>query len=316
MSKVQRVLAWSVLAAIMLIGMTPSCARAQGFLQGIPNAETEEIGDGLYAFRYQAYRNIFIVSDDGVIATDPINAQAAEAYRAAIAEVTDQPVKYVAYSHSHWDHVSGGQIFKDEGAEFIAHEKCAANIASSPNANVVAPDTTFDNEYTVSVGDRSLDLYYFGPSHDTCLIVMVARPANILFTVDVVSPPSGWYMPFDPMAPDFHFYNVVDFFTSIEDLAARDGITKMVGGHLVPDKDENGKSILHPAVGPITAVTERREFWQSVMTAVKKEMDAGTVSLIVHNKIDLEPFKSLRGYNERNMKILLQRVASYYTTGH
>lgn len=315
MNAPKRKLVWIIVLALAVFIQPVEVAQAQGLLQGIPNSEVEEIRDGLYSFRYQGYRNIFIVSDEGVIATDPMNREAAQAYRAAIAEITDRPVKYVVYSHSHWDHVSGGRIFRDEGAEFVAHQKCADNIASSPNPDVIAPDRTFDREFRVKVGERALDLYYFGPSHDTCLIVMVARPANVLFTVDVVSPPSGWYMPFDPMAPDFHFYNIVHFFSSVEDLAERDGIKEMVGGHLVPGTDDQGNTIFHPAVGPIAAVTERREFWEMVLSAVKTELDKGTVSLVAHNKIDLEPFKNLRGYNERNMKILLQRVASYYTTG-
>ncbi len=70
--------------------------------------DTTEIAPGLYSFRYQGTRNIFIVTDDGVIATDPISVEAAQIYRGEIAKVTDQPVKYVVYSHNHWDHVPGG----------------------------------------------------------------------------------------------------------------------------------------------------------------------------------------------------------------
>ena len=93
------------------------------FIPGIPLMETEDLGGGLYAFRYGPYRNIFLVTDEGVIVTDPIDAKAAGPMREEIAKVTDRPVKYVAYSHSHWDHARGGKIFKDEGAQFIAQEK-------------------------------------------------------------------------------------------------------------------------------------------------------------------------------------------------
>ena len=89
---------------------------------GMLRKETEQLADGVYAFRYTFYRNVFIVGEDGVIATDPMNDKAARALRAAIAEVTDLPVRWVAYSHSHWDHSSGGQLFKDEGAQFVAQK--------------------------------------------------------------------------------------------------------------------------------------------------------------------------------------------------
>jgi alkyl sulfatase BDS1-like metallo-beta-lactamase superfamily hydrolase len=84
--------------------------------------EVESLGDGLYTFRYGPYRNIFLIGTDGVIVTDPIKVPAAAALRAEIAKLTDLPVTYVAYSHSHWDHAVGGAIFKKEGAVFAAQE--------------------------------------------------------------------------------------------------------------------------------------------------------------------------------------------------
>jgi len=40
----------------------------------------KNIGDGLYVFRWWVYRNIFIVTDEGVIVTDPINPKAANLF--------------------------------------------------------------------------------------------------------------------------------------------------------------------------------------------------------------------------------------------
>ena len=40
--------------------------------------------------------------------------------KAAIATVTDQPVKCVVYSHSSADHSTGGAIFADT-AQFVGH---------------------------------------------------------------------------------------------------------------------------------------------------------------------------------------------------
>ena len=86
-------------------------AHTSSGMPEISPTETENLGSGLYTFRWGPYRNIFLVTDEGVIASDPMNAEAATLYRDAIRTVTDQPVKYVVYSHSHWDHVSGGAIF-------------------------------------------------------------------------------------------------------------------------------------------------------------------------------------------------------------
>ena len=72
--------------------------------------------DGVISFRFFFHRNIFIVTDDGVIATDPLNPKAAGILMREIKKIPDKPVKYLVYSHNHWDHVLGGKIFQQAGA--------------------------------------------------------------------------------------------------------------------------------------------------------------------------------------------------------
>ena len=63
----------------------------------------KQIGEGLYVFRWWVYRNIFLITDEGVIVTDPMNPKAAKLLQAEIRKRTDKPVKYVVYSHNHHD---------------------------------------------------------------------------------------------------------------------------------------------------------------------------------------------------------------------
>src|ERR1700678_4419825 len=79
--------------------------------------------DGVYIFRYQGHQAMFVVTPDGVIATDPIGERrpAAAAYIAEIRKITQAPIKYVVYSHSHYDHIAGGKPFKALGAVFVSH---------------------------------------------------------------------------------------------------------------------------------------------------------------------------------------------------
>ena len=89
-----------------------------------PYAATKVEGtDNVYIFRYGGHQSMFIVTPEGVIATDPIGERrpAAKAYIEEIRKITQAPIKYVIYSHSHFDHIAGGQPFKDAGAVFVAH---------------------------------------------------------------------------------------------------------------------------------------------------------------------------------------------------
>ena len=276
--------------------------------------EVESLGDGLYAFRQNAYRSIFLVTDEGVIVTDPVSEIYASAYREEIAKITDQPVRYVVYSQSQWDRTRGGQIFKDEGATFIAHEKCLENLKNVPNSEVIMPEITYSDEYRVELGNRSLDLYYFGPSHDTCLSVMVAKPANMVFVTNIVNPPIA-AAPWNPTLANNFLHNYIAFFKSVESLAEREGIETLIGGFMAVGLGPDRKPIVLPGSGPITVLRDQRIYWEKVMTAVKTALDEGVPPKLLIKKIDLEPFSSYQFYSKRNMNVVFRRVASLYITG-
>ena len=299
------------------------------FIPGLDLTETEDLGDGLYAFRFGPYRNIFLVTDDGVIVTDPLAVKAAAPLREAIATVTDQPVKYVAYSHSHWDHASGGQIFKDEGATFVAQRECLINMTETRHPDVILPDIVFDDAYSIELGGQSLDMYYFGPSHDDCMTVMIAKPANIMFIVDITSAPTGWEMEYNPTMAEGYLYNMVPYLLAVEALAAREGVETIVSGHLALGL-KNGKMFAQPSTGPIAAVREKREFWEILFASVAAEMASGTSAEDVPEKLlASEQFKTDFldrmdenkfpmpgvGWQRPEMRILLRRVATYTETG-
>jgi glyoxylase-like metal-dependent hydrolase (beta-lactamase superfamily II) len=75
--------------------------------------------ENVYVFRYQNHQSMFVVTPAGVIVTDPISygrPQAAKTYLEEIRKITQAPIKYLIYSHHHYDHAAGGKVFKDAGA--------------------------------------------------------------------------------------------------------------------------------------------------------------------------------------------------------
>src|SRR6476646_11572486 len=123
--------------------------------------------DNVYIFRYQGHQSMFVVTNDGVIATDPIGylrPQAVKTYIDEIKKVTDKPIKYLIYSHHHYDHIAGGKPFKDLGATIIAHKKVAEHLAPLKDPNTVLPDQTIDGKKTINLGGTSVELLYLGPN--------------------------------------------------------------------------------------------------------------------------------------------------------
>src|SRR6266545_8296542 len=105
-----------------------------------PYATTKVEGtDNVYIFRYGGHQSMFVVTPAGVIATDPIGERrpAAKAYIEEIQKITKAPIKYVIYSHSHFDHIAGGKPFKDKGAVFVAHHNAKTRIQQVKDPDVV-----------------------------------------------------------------------------------------------------------------------------------------------------------------------------------
>src|SRR5262249_61715349 len=92
------------------ITATALAATAQAQQSPAPPFATTKVADNVYIFRYGNHQSMFIVTPAGVIATDPISERRpATPYIEAIQAVTKAPIKYVIYSHSHFDHIAGGK---------------------------------------------------------------------------------------------------------------------------------------------------------------------------------------------------------------
>src|SRR5215217_4546813 len=98
--------------------------------------------------------SLLVVAVSGDITTDPGSQQGperAEAYRAAIASVTDQPVRYLIYSHDHADHATGGAVFADT-ATFISHRNAVEKLAALNDPRTPVPQIAFTDRLTIELG--------------------------------------------------------------------------------------------------------------------------------------------------------------------
>ena len=277
--------------------------------------EIEKISPHLYTYRYTFYRNFFLIGEDGIILTDPLTVEAAKILDTELRKISDKPIKYVAYSHSHWDHISGGQIFKDQGAEFVAHQKCEENWLNNPNPNVVKPDIVFDKTYTISVGTPSLEMHYWGPSHDNCRVGFLIRPDRIMFIADDANPPNGWNMLYGAGLADTYIFNLVPFFLQAEKLAAREGVKSVIGSHMSFDK--NPMNLVSGTIGSARIIKEQRLFYQNVIEAVEKAMANGIPNknipdYLIEEKVLVD---KIIGYDEAKMKVLYKRITNFLITG-
>ena len=212
--------------ALSACAEVPTAAAPVTQAPAAPSFETRKISDNVYLFRYRFHQSIFIVTRDGVIATNPIaqrNPAAAEAYIAEIRKITQAPIKYVIYTHHHYDHVEGGKPFKDLGAKFIAHRNATARLAVLKNPLVVTPDISVGDRYDITLGGVKVELRFVGRSRtDNALVILVPRD-KLLFAVDFITVAS---LPFRDM-PDSY---LPDWFTAIDKVLAMDW-DRLIPGH-------------------------------------------------------------------------------------
>lgn len=113
---------WLVIAVIASLLSTVGVAQPFGARRAI-----EHVTGDIYRASNGNWWAVFMVTPDGIILGDPIN----NAFAAWLKDELDQrfgvPVRYVVYSHSHWDHAEGGAVFADT-ALFVAHESMRRNM--------------------------------------------------------------------------------------------------------------------------------------------------------------------------------------------
>ena len=126
----------------------------------------EPITDDLYLFRGGSTANHYgtvLVTDDGILVTDTIDPESAQWLSDELKRRFDQPVKYLVYSHSHYDHIGGSELFKDAGTVIVAHENAKAEILEEEHEsqwmtkrNIALPEVTFSDNFTIKLGGKTV----------------------------------------------------------------------------------------------------------------------------------------------------------------
>lgn len=156
-----------VLALALMSGLVMRAAvlAAQG------DWETTEAADGVYQFRYGGHYNLFVVTEDGVIAFDPLSVEAAEVYAREIERVAPgATLLAIVYSHSHDDHATGAAVLQAAFGEvpIIAHANALEPIRTAADPALPPPTITFTDRMTLHHGGRTLCITWARATQTTC----------------------------------------------------------------------------------------------------------------------------------------------------
>lgn len=165
-----------------------------------------------------------VITPSGTVLYDCGNGTArARELQAALTRINAPPVRWIVYSHHHWDHIFGACLFPQ--AQVIGHLTGLAGIreyAARPwgpdyirsilpekpfysvlldaiddwdTFHVVAPTLTFDDRtYTLPIDDLTLTITHVGGKHalDSCVLHISDDAQSVMFLGDCYYPrPDG-----------------------------------------------------------------------------------------------------------------------------
>ena len=157
--------------------------------------ETVNVAPGVYMLTGRGGNIGLTVGVDGAAIIDDQFADMVPKIRAAVALLSEYPVKFVINTHLHGDHTGGNDAFGKSGAVIIAQENvrkrlgapqvnASTNATTPPRAREALPVITFADSATLHFNDDDLEFTHLPNAHTETDIVVRFRKANVLHMGD------------------------------------------------------------------------------------------------------------------------------------
>ncbi len=317
----------AALAAMLVAACAGTKKEAAAPAAPPPERSLTQLKGDVYRYQDNQHFGVVLVTEEGIVVADPINRAAAEWLKGELAQrFPGKPVKYVLYSHHHFDHVSGGAVFpearvisqadtrknlvppaadapvsgflasldadkdgklqKSEVADnpflgpvfdTVDHDKngelTALELHTSQYADVRAPDGTFKNDYTLTLGGQSVRMMHVGGNHASDMVYMMF-PGDILFVVDVIN------------IKRLPFGNLPDYDLD-ESMALIDKAAALEPAIITPG---------HGAVGTVADLQDVKQYFTDLFEGVRAGIAAGKSLEEIQASLTLDKYKDWSNY--------------------
>lgn len=199
-------------------GPCPDNPRALEQVRG--NLYRHTTGPGL-----AVHSGLVLITREGALVIDPAMTCTATWLRDEIRTRFNVPVKYVVYTHGHADHISGAQVFQNDGAIVVANQRAVEPIVGE-RLPTALPDRVFDTDMTITLGGETVLLHRVAPSHSDSMTMVLFPAYKALQCTDVCESKS---MPYNDFL-DFYYPGWIETL----DWVARQDVTFIDVGHYSP----------------------------------------------------------------------------------
>jgi glyoxylase-like metal-dependent hydrolase (beta-lactamase superfamily II) len=150
--------------------------------------KTTDLGHGVYLLGWQGGDSLILVGEDGVLLVDTSVAQMGDKIKAAIAKLSDKPIKYVINTHAHADHFGSNEALAKGGAAIVAHERLRERMARGfvqfnqtipPSPPAALPTMTYADALTIHFGGETVELMHIPNAHTDSDTLVHFKRANV-----------------------------------------------------------------------------------------------------------------------------------------
>lgn len=212
-----------------------SLAQDQDFSQ--VEIETIPVAENIYMLRGEGGNIGVTVGDDGVMLIDDQYAPLTDKIKAAVAEISDEPIKFLLNTHWHPDHTGGNENLGNSGVVIVAHDEVYTRMSTeqfnealqrttpaSPPAAL--PKITYNDTVTFHLNGQNIQGFHVETAHTDGDTVIYFPEADVIHTGDIYF--NGMY-PFIDTSSGGSIAGMIQGVDKILALAGTE--TKIIPGH-------------------------------------------------------------------------------------
>lgn len=203
----------------------PCPDNPRGLTQIKGNLYRHTTGPGL-----AVHSGLVLITREGALVIDPAMTCTATWLRDEIKSRFNVKVKYVVYTHGHADHISGAQVFQQDGAIVVANQRAVEPIVGERLPTAI-PDRVFDKDMSITLGGETVLLHRVAPSHSDSMTMVLFPKYKALQCTDVCESKS---MPYNDFL-DFYYDGWIE---SLDWVLAQDVDIIDVGHYSTATRDD------------------------------------------------------------------------------
>jgi cyclase len=159
-------------------------------LAGVVAGEFLELRRGVGTFTSRGGTIGWLAGRAGTLVVDSQYADTAAVCLAGLRERDTGPVHALVNTHHHGDHTAGNGVFRDAARRIVAHQRVPelqrAAAAGGAGEAPTYPDTLFEDQWTLEVGDERVRARHYGPAHTGGDATVLFERAEVVHMGDLV----------------------------------------------------------------------------------------------------------------------------------